>query len=153
MSIFTHFTELLNSASPVTPQGLQLAEQQVEGVIDVIDTELALLDPAKFEADGHIPDGSFGGSDRAPALAMHHRRAHQVTVDTLHGVRTDLVAFRTACQEARAAIHEADLNAADELRLKQAAVTSLTTGSFSDHGADAYTNAQHEHDAPTGGEG
>jgi hypothetical protein len=133
------------AGSPVTPQGLDLVDKAIENVITTITTELGYIKPAEFEADGHIAPASFGRADRAASIALHHTRAHGVVVDTLSGVKTDLENFQVALQSARDAVLEADQTTADELRLKQVAVTALTTGSRSDEGDRAYNNAQHNH--------
>lgn len=141
------FVDAITSApqTPTTARGLDLADKKIDEVVRTIGTELDNLNEVKFENSGHIAATSFGGGDRAPALALHHTRAHGVIVDTLKGVRADLIAFQRACREAREAIADVDQTAADDLRAKLVAVDSLRTGSWSDRGEEAYEQAQHDH--------
>lgn len=130
-------------------QGLDLAESEINAVITVIENERAKLDPSHFKDRGHISDRSFGGGDRAPALALHHHRAHGVTADTLDGVLADLLTFQQACRDAKNAIVEADETAAADLRAKGTAATSLTVGSMTNQGQSANTQAQYDHQDDT----
>lgn len=130
-------------------EGLALADETIESVIKVIHDEEDKLSPAEFENSGHISSGSFGGGDRAPSLALHYSRAHEVTADTLKGVRKDLRAFQDACRDARKVIAGADQGAADQLQVTQVAVDSLTAGSWSDWGERSHEQAQQDHDYDT----
>lgn len=126
-------------------EGLALADETIEAVIKVIQDEEDKLNPTEFENSGHISSGSFGGGDRAPTLALHYALAHEVTADTLKGVRKDLRAFQDACREARKVIAGADQDAADRLHVSQVAVESLTTGSWSNWGERSHEQAQQDH--------
>ncbi len=126
-------------------QGLDLAEAEIDKVISVIHAQQAKLNPVNFKNRGYISGVSFGGGDRAPALAMHHERAHAVTADTLEGVLKDLITFQEACTRAKNAIIEADETAAADLKAKEVAATSLTVGSMTNEGENAHQQAQNEH--------
>ena len=66
-------------ADAETLEGLRLVEEKINDVITAINKELDQFDPEIFQKDGEIKPQSFGDTDRAPLLALHHRRAHQVT--------------------------------------------------------------------------
>ncbi|NYI43844.1 hypothetical protein BJ993_000924 [Nocardioides aromaticivorans] len=123
-------------------EGLKLVEEKINDVITAINRELDQFDPAIFQKDGEIKPQSFGDTDRAPLLALHHRRAHQVTAETLSGVREDLIAFRQACRDARGFVEQADQDAAAEITLTHKAVERLNEGSATSHGESANQQAQ-----------
>lgn len=125
-----------------TAKGLELVEERVTKVIKAIETELTTFKPKDFETAGEIRETSFGAADRSSVLALHHRRAHAVTVATLTGVKKDLEEFRQACTDARMFVQEADRNAADQVILTRKAVDRLVQGSASDHGDTANNQAQ-----------
>lgn len=136
-------TKLLDGpADQGTVEGLALVETEVTKVIDVIKDELDNLKPEVFETWGEIQPTSFGDTERSPLLTLHHRRAHRVTYETLFGVRKDLIAFRTACAEARTFLQKADENAAEEAALTLKAVNRLVDGSTSSEGEAANNQAQ-----------
>lgn len=144
MNFPTEFrTDLMaRPADAETLEGLKLVEEQINNVITTINKELDQFDPEIFQKDGEIKPQSFGDTDRAPLLALHHRRAHQVTAETLVGVRKDLIAFRQACRDARAFVEQADQDAAVEVTLTQKAVERLDQGSSTSHGESANQHAQ-----------
>lgn len=144
MNFPTEFrTDLMaRPADAETLEGLKLVEEKINDVITTINKELDQFDPDIFQKDGEIKPQSFGDTDRAPLLALHHRRAHQVTAETLVGVRKDLVAFRQACRDARAFVEQADQDAAVEVALTQRAVERLDQGSSTSHGESANQQAQ-----------
>lgn len=125
-----------------TIDGIALVESEVTKVIGVIDEKLESIKPESFDSLGAIQPTSFGDTERSPLLAVHHRRAHQVTYETLVGVRQDLVAFRKGCVEARLFLQRADDNAADEAALTRKAVDRLAQGSATNHAETANTQAQ-----------
>lgn len=139
------------SDSSSTQRGLDLAVGTIEAVIRSIEIERENLDPDSFEHRGHISGRSFGGADRAAALALHHTRAHAVTADTLKGVIEDLRTFQQACRDTLQAISDVDLDAADRLRRTQLAVQTLAAGAGGGEGDRSYRQAQydHQHDTPT----
>jgi hypothetical protein len=134
-----------------SPRGLDLAVETIDEVIALIEEEQRNIKPDRFEVQGHISPASFGGGDRAPALALHHGRAHAVTADTLRGVLTDLRAFQQACRDAKNAIIDVDEDTAGRLRATQVAVDALAVTTSIDHGRRAHERAQHDHanDRPT----
>lgn len=135
--------DLMSRPAPTEAlEGLELVEEQVTIVIEAIESELKFFKPKTFETDGQIQGSSFGETDRSSLLALHHRRAHAVTYETLEGVRLDLETFRSACADARRFVQTADDNAAVESLLTRRAVDRLLEGSASDHGEDANTQAQ-----------
>lgn len=135
--------DLMSRPAPAEAlEGLELVEEQVSNVIEAIENELTFFEPKMFESDGRIQATSFGETDRSSLLALHHRRAHAVTYETLKGVQLDLETFRSACAEARSLVQTADDNAAVEILLTRRAVDRLLEGSASDHGEDANTQAQ-----------
>lgn len=137
--------DLMSRPTPTEAlQGLELVEEQVSNVIEAIENELKFFKPKAFETDGQIQGTSFGETDRSSLLALHHRRAHAVTYETLKGVQLDLEAFRSACADARKFVQTADDNAALEGLLTRRAVDRLLEGSASDHGEDANAQAQQE---------
>lgn len=125
-----------------TAKGLELVEERVTKVIKAIEAELTSFKPKEFETAGEIKETSFGAADRSSLLALHHRRAHAVTVATLTGVKKDLEEFRQACTDARMLVQEADQNAAAEVTLTRKAVDRLIEGSASDHADTAHNQAQ-----------
>lgn len=125
-----------------TIDGIELVEKEVTKVIGVIDEKLETIEPESFDTLGSIQATSFGDTERSPLLAVHHRRAHQVTYETLIGVRQDLIAFRKACVDARLFLKRADDDAADEAALTRRAVERLVQGSATNHGEAANTEAQ-----------
>jgi hypothetical protein len=143
------FANLVTTAPRKSARGLELADQTIESVIKVIEEEQAKLDPAEFENRGHISSVSYGGGERAPALALHYTRAHAVTTDTLRGVREDLRTFQQACRDARKLIAGTDEDAADRLQVTQVAVDGLVVGSWSDRGEQSNEQAQEDHDYDT----
>lgn len=125
-----------------TIDGIALVETEVTKVIGVIDEKLETIKPESFDSLGTIQPTSFGDTERSSFLAVHHRRAHQVTYETLIGVRQDLVAFRKGCVEARLFLQRADDNAADEAALTRKAVDRLAAGSSTNHADTANAQAQ-----------
>lgn len=126
-------------------RGLDLADREIQEVIDSIQGELDDLDPAAFETKGHISPVSFGGADLASKIAMHHSRAHAVTADTLNGVITDLETFRDACRNVRAMIAETDEGAADALNRTVTAVDTLEVAARTNQAQQTHEQAQQEH--------
>lgn len=124
---------------------LVLIECEIDGIVGTIEKELEHYKPEHFHNRGHIAAGSFGGGDRAPSLALHHTKAHAVMTDTLYGIRKDLLEYQQACRDARKFLQEADLTSAGDLNALTKAVEALSTGARSDHGADAYSQAQYAH--------
>ncbi|HVK27329.1 MAG TPA: hypothetical protein VM575_03255 [Nocardioides sp.] len=125
-----------------TIDGIELVEAEVTKVIGVIDEKLDTIKPDAFDSLGAIQPTSFGDTERSSLLSVHHRRAHQVTYETLVGVRADLVAFRKGCADARLFLQRADDNAADEAALTRKAVDRLTQGSSTNHAETANTQAR-----------
>lgn len=115
---------------------LTLVESEIEQLISGINHEIQLLDVSAFEREGEIPAGSFGGSDRAPTLAMHYGGAQRATYQRLVQTREDLVAFSLACAQARNLILDADRANADALTTTRHAVDALSVGAtpFGDRG-------------------
>ncbi len=122
-----------------SPQGLALVEERISAVIKTIDVQTDKLDEVDFPTNGHIAKGSFGGGGRPATLAEHHARAHGVVATTLTDLRSDLVAFRTAIQEARRLLKDRDEQA------KNDALTLLQRTENLDLGTQARTEAQIQH--------
>ncbi|WP_148612150.1 hypothetical protein [Nocardioides rubriscoriae] len=135
---------------PTGPQGLDLAEDAINNVIDQIDTELKTLRPVDFESEGAIRPTSFGGADAAPELALHHSRAHEVTYKTLIGLKDDLVAFQEACRKAKQEVVLADQDAAERQRRTLQAVELLEVGASQQQSRRDHEQAQQDQDV-TGG--
>lgn len=131
-------------ADQETIDGIALVETEVTKVIGVIDEKLETIKPESFDSLGAIQSTSFGDTERSALLSVHHRRAHQVTYETLVGVRQDLVAFRKGCVEARLFLQRADDNAADEVALTRKAVERLAQGSATNHAETANAQAQQD---------
>lgn len=129
-------------------EGLQLADEKIDGIISQIQEELKKLSPKKFETEGYIAPASFGGGDRAPGLGLHHGRAHAVVAETLRGVIQDLENFQQACRDARKYILEADQGAADDLGSTRLAVDSLVVGSWTNEGQGSYDDARNRRPDP-----
>lgn len=147
------FTDVLNRLpdEPGSAQGLDLAVETIERVINDIDKQLLEIDPHEFENQAHISGSSFGGADRASDLSVSHTRAHAVTAATLRGVVTDLRTFQAACRFARDTISETDLAVRDDLAALTNAVTTIAAGARSNQ-ADALTReaqVEHKDDQPT----
>jgi|GEM_PF-3327064 len=135
---------------PSGPQGLDLAEETIDGVIKQINTELAEFNPEAFAFAASIQDSSYGGADSAANLALHYNRAHEVIWKTLRGIRDDLESFQQACRDAKNEIISADENSYDRVRITRDAVDALTSGSTSREGQRQYDDAQQSQDL-TGG--
>ncbi len=136
---------------PTAPQGLDLAEDAINDVITQINTELDGLKPAEFESDGAIQPTSFGGADAAPELALHHRRAHEVTYKTLRGLKDDLITFQEACRKAKEAVIVADQDAAARQQRTQQAVEILQVGASQQQSRHDHQQAQQDQDVSGGG--
>jgi hypothetical protein len=132
------------------PQGLDLAEETIDGVIKQIDTELAELNPEAFAFAASIQDSSYGGADSAANLALHYNRAHEVIWKTLRGIREDLESFQQACRDAKNEIISADEDSYDRIRITRDAVDALASGSTSREGQRQYDDARQGQDV-TGG--
>jgi uncharacterized protein YwlG (UPF0340 family) len=149
-SNLSHFLDMVVPDGPAEPQGLDLAVDAIDHVIKQIETEMAVLEPEKFEAAGTIQRASFGGADAAPNLALHYTRAHEVTWKTLRGVKDDLVKFQDACRHAKQQIILADEEAADRHKKTRSAIEVLEAGSSTHQGTDQHRQAQQDQDT-TGG--
>lgn len=149
------FTLNLSQFLDVAPQGstgLSLAEEAIDDVIKRIEEEMEVLRPEEFAFAASISAGSFGGADSAPNLALHHRRAHEVTWKTLRGVREDLLTFQEACRKAKHEIIAADEDAAGRHRSTLDAVEVLAVGSSHGQGRRDHEQAQQGQDVTGGGD-
>lgn len=135
---------------PSGPQGLDLAEETIDGVIKQIDTELAEFNPEAFAFAASIQESSYGGAESAANLALHYNRAHEVIWKTLRGIREDLSSFQQACRDAKNEIIAADEESADRIRITRNAVDALASGSTSRQGEHDHRDAQQSQDV-TGG--
>lgn len=128
-----------------TPRELDVVDAQITKVLHSIHDELKTLEASNFPVAGHIAKGSFGGTPRAAALALHHTRAHAVTVEMLTDLRSDLRNFRDAIREARKGIQTADEGAEADLKRVLARTETI------DMGATGYDRGtvEHAHDKPT----
>lgn len=129
------------------PSELDVVEAQITTVLTTIHDQLVELDGTNFPVAGHIAKGSFGGTSRAANLALHHTRAHAVTVDMLKDLRSDLKGFRDAIREARRDLTTADEAAETDLKLALGRTESI------DMGATGYDQGKQEHadEQPTSG--
>jgi hypothetical protein len=108
---------------------LQELNDQLELKIDqaAIDHVLATLDDHAIDvhhsrfAHLDVPASTFGASSRGMELGDHHGKAHAVIRETLHGVVTDLNAFKDGLVRAEKLVRAADESAAAELDRKRAA--------------------------------
>lgn len=136
---------------------LVLLEEVIDRVIKEIDAELVEFQPVEFAFDGLIRQGSFGGADSAPGLALHYTRAHDVTWKTLVGVKEDLEAFQQSCRDAKNQIILADERSADEQRRTLDAVETIYAGASNGQGRRDYQDARQNQDTnptePTTDEG
>ncbi|GAA4811262.1 hypothetical protein ACFQ0K_03850 [Nocardioides caeni] len=125
--------------------GLDVVEDEIGGVLDVLQTQATAIEALDFANKAHIAKGSFGSGNEAVQLSVDHTKAHGVIVDTLNAMITDLSAFQDAVIHARGLIREADDQADLDLRTVLASTEDL------DLGQRAHVNAQVEHstDQPT----
>lgn len=143
--------DFLRDTVAAEPKGLDLAADAIDDVIKQIDLELSELVPVEFRVAGSIQSASFGGADRAPNLALHHTRAHEVIWKTLLGVKQDLETFQEACRNAKNEIIGTDEDVADRQRRTTAAIEILQAGSTGRDGRDAHQQARQDQDV-TGGD-
>ena len=136
---------LLGLGPVVTTVQLISIESEIDKIVGTIEDELRGYKPEQFQNQGHVDHASWGAGDRAASIAMHHARAHGVMTDTLIGVRKDLRAYQQACRDARRFMEDADLTAAGDLTAIRNAVDALAGSARSDHGNQAYTQAQNDH--------
>jgi hypothetical protein len=129
------FTSAAVQGGPSALQGIDLALPKIDDLVRNIDRQIDLLQPATFQREGEIPGNAFGAGDRAPNLAVSYRGAHRATYERLLRTRADLLAFRTACVQAKQIIEDADHDAGSSLAARKGAVDALGFGAspFNEH--------------------
>lgn len=132
------------------PQGLDLAVDAIDTVIKQIEAEMEVLLPVEFAFAASIQNGSFGGAESAPNLALHYSRAHEVTWKTLLGLKQDLEAFQQACRNAKQQIINADDDAAVRAERTRSAIETLEAGAAGHQGRQAHRDARQNQNTTPG---
>lgn len=151
--VFLRDLGAFTAAAPSGPEGLDLAEEAINDVINRIDEQQERLLPVNFAFAALISDASFGAGESAPNLSLHYGRAHEVTYKTLRGIKEDLLSFQQACRDAKNEIIAADDETAGRMRATQSAVDVLEDGSRSRRGERDHREAQQDQDVTGGGQG
>lgn len=146
--LLNQVTDFIDSlpAAATAPEGLDLAVESIQLVIETIETERANIEPVGFAFEALVYPSSFGGADSAPNLGTHYSRAHEVIWKTLDGLKKDLQTFQEACLAAKNEIISADENSADRMRIAQNAVERLATGDASRDSVREHREAQQSQD-------
>lgn len=105
------------------------------------------LEDERF-ADLHLDQSAFGGSPSGTELGAEHQTAHAIIVDTLQGVVNDLWGYREGVETFAAGMGTADDTAAEDLRVREAAVEALESSATRNDGEMSYHNSQVNHLPP-----
>lgn len=123
---------------------LNIDQAVIDDVVKTLHTSSNDLDRSPFP-DLHVPESSFGGSEKGAELGYHHLKAHQVVSDTLQGVVTDLERFRDGVRNAEKLVQTADTTSAADLHRKRQATELILDASQHSEGDLRNHESRNEH--------
>lgn len=123
---------------------LNIDQAVIDDVVNILHTSSSDLDKSRFP-DLHVPESSFGGSEKGAQLGYHHLKAHQVVADTLQGVVMDLERFRDGVRNAEKLVQTADTTSAADLHRKHQATDLILNATQHSEGDLRNHEARNEH--------
>ena len=123
---------------------LNIDQAVIDDVLNTLHTSSSDLDSSRFP-DLHVPESSFGGSEKGAELGYHHLKAHQVVSDTLQGVVMDLERFLDGVRNAEKLVQSADTTSAADLNRKRQATDLILDAAQHSEGDLRNHEARNEH--------
>ena len=123
---------------------LNIDQAVIDDVLNTLHTSSSDLDSSRFP-DLHVPESSFGGSEKGVELGYHHLKAHQVVSDTLQGVVMDLERFLDGVRNAEKLVQSADTTSAADLNRKRQATDLILDATQHSEGDLRNHEARNEH--------